>query len=641
MSAQAQGEEAARIRAVRWRLGLPLLIAAVGLLAAVPDARAAFHLMKIREVHTGGAANDSYVVLQAYSGGQNFVNGTSVTAYGANGAQVGGFTFGSNVGNGQDQMTILVADTAYSTTFPSPAPAPDGTSATLELNPAGGAVCFENIDCVSWGSFDWGANPQPSPTGAPASPGGVAAGKALHRSIEPGCPTLLEFGDDTNGSSTDFSEQLPNPRSNASPIVETKCVAPNTTITSATVPNGGRTNETTISFSFSATPSEGASFECKLDAGAFEASCTSPKEYTSLDGDDSASGTPHAFQVRAKNADGTDPTPATHNWTVDTVAPTMTITGMPEDQSSGASAAFAYQANESVASTQCRLDTPEGAGAFEGCPPGSKTYTGLGDGLHTFMVRATDLAGNQSIPGAFPAGTYSWTVDNSLADTTSPETTITSMPPNPSGSSTASFTYESNEPGSSFKCKLDAAPFAACSALGITYTGLADGTHTFQVRATDSSDNTDPTPAGYTFDVVLPLTSDPLPLPSPPPPSEPEPGTASAAAVAQVRGAFALLRIGCRGQQGARCRGLLRLVARVGSAGSSRSGARLVTVGRGRYNLPAGSRGRVVRARLTPQGRRLVRRAGRRGLRVRLVGKRLEKRVLTLRGAAKRKRTKR
>lgn len=646
MSAQAQGEEAARVRAVRWRLGLPLLIAVVVLLVAASTAQAAFHLIKVREVYPG-QSNDSYVVLQMLAKNENQLGGHSLRLYDSGGGTIHTFTFTGGIYGGyvapnasHGNNTILVGDTGVQTTF---GVAPDDhEDASFNVPASGGAVCWLSgtpVDCVAWGNFT-GAELLPSATGDPVSPGGVTPGKALHRSISSGCPTWFHAADDTDDSATDFSEQNPNPRNNAAVPTETECVAPNTTIDSATVPAGGRTNDTTISFSFSATPSEGASFECKLDAGAFEA-CTSPKEYTSLDGDDSASGTPHAFQVRAKNADGTDPTPATHNWTVDTVAPTMTITGMPEDPSSGASAAFAYQANESVASTQCRLDTPEGAGAFEGCPPGSKTYTGLGDGLHTFMVRATDLAGNQSIPGAFPAGTYSWTVDNSLADTTPPQTTITSMPPNPSGSSTASFTYESNEPGSSFECKLDGAPFAGCPAAGIAYTGLADGTHTFQVRATDSSDNTDPTPAGYTFDVVLPLTSDPLPLPPPPPPSEPEPGTASAAAVAQVRGAFALLRISCRGQQGARCRGLLRLVARVGSAGSSRRGARLVTVGRGRYNLPAGSRGRAVRVRLTPQGRQLVRRAGRRGLRVRLVGKGLKKRVLTLRGAAKRKRTKR
>jgi hypothetical protein len=127
-------------------------------------------------------------------------------------------------------------------------------------------------------------------------------------------------------------------------------------------------------------------------------------------------------------------------------------------------------------------------------------------------VRATDPAGNQGNAAAFE-----WTVDNSLADTTPPQTTILSKPPNPSDSSTASFTYESNEPGSSFECELDGTGFAACPAAGIAYTSLANGSHTFQVRAIDPSANVDPTPAGYSFDVAVPQPQPMVTAPPAPP----------------------------------------------------------------------------------------------------------------------------
>src|SRR5207237_6852359 len=79
-------------------------------------------------------------------------------------------------------------------------------------------------------------------------------------------------------------------------------------------------------------------------------------------------------------------------------------------------------------------------------------------------------------------------------ETSSVATIITSAPPAPSTSSSASFSFTATEAGSSFACQLDASAFAACASPK-SYSGLADGGHTFQVRATDPAGNTDPTPA--------------------------------------------------------------------------------------------------------------------------------------------------
>ncbi|MBI2889156.1 MAG: fibronectin type III domain-containing protein [Nitrospirae bacterium] len=88
---------------------------------------------------------------------------------------------------------------------------------------------------------------------------------------------------------------------------------PQTTLTS-TPNNPSPSSIATFSFSSSdATPL----FECTLDASAF-ASCTSPKNYTSL------TDTLHTFQVRALDAAGNaDSTPALHTWQVDANAPTF------------------------------------------------------------------------------------------------------------------------------------------------------------------------------------------------------------------------------------------------------------------------------------------------------------------------------
>jgi len=399
-------------------------------------------------------------------------------------------------------MTVLVADSEYAAGFPG-GPAPNGTVASFNLDPVGGAVCWAGLDCTSWGSFSGTTTPS---SGSPADPGGIPAGKALRRTIAPNCPTLLEPGDDTDVSATDFLDATPNPRSNSSAIVETICPpAPNTTI-GATKP-ALRTNSTEATFGFTASPAEGASFECKLDAEPSFSACVSPKSYTGLSG---GAGTSHTFQVRSTSSAGTDPTPATYTWTVDTVAPTATIDTKPADASPGASAAFTFHASE-TSSFQCSLVPLGEPASFSACTSG-KTYNALANGDYTFEVRATDQATNVGAPAA-----YSWEVDNGAADMTPPQTTIETKPADPSASSSASFTYSSNEIGSSFECAFDGGGFSSCPVAGITYSGLANGAHTFQVRALDPSENVDPTPAGYSFSVAVEALVTPGPTPAPVP----------------------------------------------------------------------------------------------------------------------------
>jgi hypothetical protein len=135
--------------------------------------------------------------------------------------------------------------------------------------------------------------------------------------------------------------------------------------------------------------------------------------------------------------------------------------------------------------------------------------SGLPDGSHTFRVSTTDVVGNVE---PAPAG-YTWQVD-----TVPPDTSIgPTAPPALSNSRAPTFDLGATEGGSTFECSLDGAPFAACSTPK-SYSGLADGSHTFAVRATDPAGNVDLSPASYTWtiDATPPDTTLGTPRPSNP-----------------------------------------------------------------------------------------------------------------------------
>jgi plastocyanin len=79
-------------------------------------------------------------------------------------------------------------------------------------------------------------------------------------------------------------------------------------------------------------------------------------------------------------------------------------------------------------------------------------------------------------------------------DTTPPDTIIDSGPLVQTNSTDASFAFHSTEKANTFQCSLDGAPATPCTS-PVSYTGLADGNHSFSVAATDTAGNTDPTPA--------------------------------------------------------------------------------------------------------------------------------------------------
>jgi hypothetical protein len=297
-------------------IAIAIGLAAVGLIGAAP-APAAHHLVKVREVFPGTATAPAaeFVELQLQAAGENLVAGqASVDLYNATGAQSNTATFPANPPNGQSQRTMLAATPAASSMF--------GVTPDLDLPPVdglapgGGAACFDSttfgpLDCVSWGGS---SAPTPSPSGTPAA--SIPDGSSLTRSIGAGCGTLLEAGDDTNVSATDFTLTSPTPQNNSATPAEAPCSAGDNGAGDVDPPNTrikkgpkGKVDADTVKFTFKSTE-RGSSFECKLDRKKYKR-CESPKKLKNLDEDK------HKFKVRAiDRAGNTDPRPAKRKFRV-------------------------------------------------------------------------------------------------------------------------------------------------------------------------------------------------------------------------------------------------------------------------------------------------------------------------------------
>ncbi len=247
---------------------------------------------------------------------------------------------------------------------------------------------------------------------------------------------------------------------------------PNTAID--TGPNGPIASSS-ATFSFSS-PQVSATFACRLDSGPF-ASCASPQALTGL-----ADG-PHTFYARARDAAGADPTPASRSFVVDTQAPPVTIDSGPSAPTNDAQPAFAFRSSDDSATFTCSIDTgTETVGPCSGDGT-DQPAADLADGAYTFRVTATDAAGNST------TATRDFTVD-----TQAPDVSVGSGPTGTIGDARPTFGFSSTDRSAEFACSIDTgtASFGPCSgdATDQPAHDLADGTHTFRVRASDAAGNT-------------------------------------------------------------------------------------------------------------------------------------------------------
>ena len=225
------------------------------------------------------------------------------------------------------------------------------------------------------------------------------------------------------------------------------------------------TTDQSAGFGFSGEP--GGEFECSLDAAEF-AVCANPVSYEQL-----AEGG-HEFAVRQIDDAGNVGSTSMFDWRIDRTAPDApVITSAPPPVTNQLGGSIEFSAAEPGGRLECSTDGAE----FATCS--SPSYlTGLDEGSHSFSVRQVDDAGNTgSVAG------HAWVVDATAP--APPE--IHASPSGQTTQSDAEFAF-SGEPEARFECRLDDGGFEDCGSRK-TYTGLAEGDHSFAVRQTDVAGN--------------------------------------------------------------------------------------------------------------------------------------------------------
>ena len=277
----------------------------------------------------------------------------------------------------------------------------------------------------------------------------------------------------------------------------------------STITNDGRTKSTSMAFKFSGNDTGVGidHFECNVDNSDF-VNCTSPYTFPDLLKD----GT-HTFRVLPEDKVGNrGSSPASFNWTIDTLPPSTSITSAIDGNRNNVTAggnttstsmAFAFSGTDmgtGVNHFECSID----GASFTTCTSPVQ-FNSLPDGSHTLKVRSED---NVVSVDASPAS-FAWTIDT-IPPTTSLDSVVDSNKNTLSnGSNTRSnsitFTFSGSDTSKGgvkgFECSIDNSEFAVCTS-PLTFPNLlSNGPHTFNVRAVDNSGNNDTSPELFTWNV--------------------------------------------------------------------------------------------------------------------------------------------
>lgn len=241
------------------------------------------------------------------------------------------------------------------------------------------------------------------------------------------------------------------------------------------------TNDSTAVFTFTVSDSR-ATVTCNLDGGNVGL-CSSPYRTPPL-----PDGT-HHLVVRAVSS-GNHVGTAEASWTVDATNPALAIDGGPDGLIASSSATFTFTSGDATATLACKLD----GGDFAPCSS-PVDLTALADGEHTFTVRATDPAGNATEEHR-----------NWIIDTGAPAVTIDGGPEGLVTSTSASFTFATSDATAALLCAFDNGGFAHCGS-PVVLNGVADGPHTFTVRAIDPANNAAEDHRSWTVDATRPVVT--------------------------------------------------------------------------------------------------------------------------------------
>ncbi len=165
--------------------------------------------------------------------------------------------------------------------------------------------------------------------------------------------------------------------------------------------------------------------------------------------------------------------------------------------------------SESVSGVQASNFSPVASGV-SGATVTSVTGSGTtwtvtvntGTGTGTLGLNLTDATGITNGLGATVCAPQTGEVYR--LDRTAPLTVFTSTPPAATTSTTAGFVYTTQDVGGArvvrVECRLDSAAFANCSGSS-NFSGLSEGSHTFEVRAEDTLGNVNAPVVSYTWTI--------------------------------------------------------------------------------------------------------------------------------------------